>query len=130
MPNAVDLTHAQRPKKSLFVAGFHSKKSVGFGFVGSHFADEARGRKSARHGQSGFADHGFPQFAGKLLHTEIFIHAAEVDIELIDAGFFKGRHPVGNDVGDPPRIVAVLIAAVIGDDGLRTKLQGFFHWHC
>ena len=70
------------------------------------------------------------QLDGPFIAAEIAIHSREVEIKLIDGGFFEDGGLAIDDFGDEHRVAGISIHVAPEDEGLGTETKGHLHGHC
>src|SRR5690606_12246813 len=98
-----------RSKKSFLGSAVYLLFSAGFGFAGSNFRYRLARGKAERNWQPGFPDDALPQLTGPFPAPEIFVHAGNIEVMLINTRLFHDRRTFFYDLRYRARILGIQI---------------------
>ncbi len=107
----------------------HLYLSVGLGLARGDLRHGLVERQTHGDGQPGFLYNVLPQLRSPLIAAKEAVHARDVEVMLIDGGFFEHRRPLGNDLCDQVGVLAVVLKVAANEHGIGAEVAGQLHGH-
>ena len=103
--------------------------TIGLGLVGTDLGHRLIDREGEGDGQADLAEELLPQLEAPLITAKIAVHAAEVEVKLVDRGFLHTGCIGFDELGHLAGVFAIGIHIAAQDDGIRAETARHLHRH-